>query len=74
MTPYELLVDAGRRVAQIRQRCYAYAGSPAVYELTVRAVYEREIKLNGGINFQAMVEKELAKEWEKEKEQKMLQP
>jgi hypothetical protein len=74
MTPYELLVDAGRRVAQIRQRCYAYAGSPAVYELTVRTVYEREIKLNGGINFQAMVEKELAKEWEKEKEQKMLQP
>jgi hypothetical protein len=59
--PYELLVDAARRVSQVRERCYHFAGSPAVYVRTVRAVYEREMKLNGGINYEAMVEQELAK-------------
>ncbi len=61
-------------MVQIRERCYAYLGSPAVYDHTVRTVYEREMKLNGGINYQAMVEKELAREWEKEKAQKLIKP
>jgi hypothetical protein len=71
LPPYELLVDASQRVVQVRERCYRFAGSPAVYDRTVRAVYDREMKLNGGINYQEMVEKELAKEWENEKAQKM---
>jgi len=65
--PYELLVDASQRVTQVRERCYPFAGSPAVYDRTVRTVYNREVKLNGGINYEEMVEKELAKEREKEK-------
>ena len=65
--PYELLVDASRHVTQVRERCYPFAGSPAVYDRTVRAVYDREMKLNGGINYEEMVVKDLAKEWEREK-------
>jgi hypothetical protein len=69
MSPYELLVDAGGHVTQIRQRCYIYLGSPAIYDRTIRLVYEREMKLNGAINYPAALEKELTQAWEKEKEQ-----
>jgi hypothetical protein len=72
MPPYELLVDAGQRVTQVRERCYTFLGNPVIYDQTVRTVYEREVKLNGGFNFEKTVEKELAKEWEKEKAQKMI--
>ena len=70
MPPYELLVDDSGHVAQIRERCYPFRGSARVYGDTVRTVYEREIKLNGGVNYPQEVVKELAKEWEKEKAQK----
>ena len=70
MPPYELLVDAGQHVTQVRERCYPFLGSPAVYDQTVRAVYEREVKRNGGNDYEKTVEKELAKEWEREKAQK----
>ena len=43
LPPYELLVDAGQHVLQIRERCYPYLGSAGVYANTVRTVYEREI-------------------------------
>ncbi len=72
--PYELLVDASQHVTQIRQRCYAFNGSARVYEDTVQAVYEREMKRNGGINYPQEVVKELAKAWEKEKAQKTAHP
>jgi len=72
--PYELLVDASQHVTQIRERCYAYRGSARVYEDTVQAVYEREMKRNGGINYPQEVVKELAKAWEKEKAQKTMPP
>jgi len=70
--PYELLAGASHRVTQIRERCYPFPGSPSVYEQTVRTVYEREIKLNGAVNYEVAVRQELAKEWEKEKAQKMI--
>lgn len=74
LPPYELLVDAGQRVAQIRERCYPYSGSARVYEATVRSVYEREMKLNGGRNYPAALEIALAKAWEAEKAQKTVKP
>jgi len=74
LPPYELLVDAGQRVVQIRERCYPYSGSARVYDNTVRSVYEREMKLNGGRNYPAALEKELAKAWEAEKAQKAIKP
>ena len=74
LPPYELLVDAGQRVAQIRERCYPYLGSAGIYANTVRTVYEREIKLNGGRDYPAVLEKELAKAWEAEKAQKAAKP
>jgi hypothetical protein len=72
MPPYELLVDAGQRVTQVRERCYTFLGNPVIYDQTVRTVYEREVKLNGGVNYEKTLEKELAKEWEKEKAQKAI--
>ena len=68
--PYELLVDASQSVAQIQERSFSFLGSPVVYDRTVRTVYEREFKLNGGIHYQATVERELAKEWETERARK----
>jgi hypothetical protein len=72
MPPYELLADAAQHVTQIRERCYPFLGSPVIYDQTVRTVYEREAKLNGGNNFEKTVEMELAKEWEREKAQKTI--
>jgi hypothetical protein len=69
--PYELLVGAGRTLVELRERCYLYLGSPVVYDRTVRAVYEREVKRDGALNFQSAIEKELATEWEKEKAQRI---
>jgi hypothetical protein len=74
LPPYELLVDAGQHVVQIRERCYPYLGSARVYDNTVRSVYEREMKLNGGRNYLAVLEMELAKAWEMEKAQKAVKP
>ncbi len=74
MPPYELLVDASGHLAEIRERCYPYVGSARVYGDTVRSVYEREIKRNGGVNYPQEVVKELAKAWEKEKAQKTIKP
>jgi hypothetical protein len=74
MPPYELLVDASGHLAQIRERCYPYIGSARVYGDTVRSVYEREIKRNGGVNYPQEVVKELAKAWAKEKAQKPANP
>jgi hypothetical protein len=74
LPPYELLVDAGRHVSQIRERCYPYSVSPRIYGNTVRAVYEREMKLNGGINYSQVVLKELAKAAEAEKAQQTAKP
>jgi len=74
MPPYELLLDDSQRVTQIRERCYPYVGSARVYGNTLRSVYEREVKLNGGGNFQKVIEKELAQAWEAEKAQKPIKP
>jgi len=74
MPPYELLSDDGRHIVQIRERSFPYSGSPRVYGNTVRSVYEREMKVNGGANYQATVEKELAKAWETEKPQPPAKP
>jgi hypothetical protein len=74
LPPYELLVDAGQRVVQIRERCYPYSGSARVYDNIVRSVYEREMKLNGGRNYAAALEAELAKAWEMEKAARAVKP
>lgn len=72
--PFELLVDAGQRVVQVRQRCYYYRGSASVYSNTVLSVYEREIKLNRGLDYPEVLLKELSKAWEKEKTQMTIKP
>ena len=74
LPPYELLVDASQHVVQIRERCYPFIGSARVYDNTVRSVYEREMKLNGGRNYLAVLQQELAKAWEMEKAQKTIKP
>jgi hypothetical protein len=74
MQPYELLLDDSQRVVRIQQRSYPYRGSARVYADTVRTVYEREMRLNGGVNYPQMIEKELAKAWELEKAQKTARP
>lgn len=74
MQPYELLLDDSLRVVKIQQRSYPYRGSARVYADTVRTVYEREMRLNGGVNYPQMIEKELAKAWELEKAQKTAKP
>ena len=56
--PYELLMDADQRGVQIRERCYWYRGSASVYSNTVLSVYEREMKLNRGLNYPEVLEKE----------------
>ena len=72
--PYELLLDADQRGVQIRERCYWYRGSASVYSNTVLSVYEREIKLNRGLNYPEVLEKELSKAWENEKAQMTIKP
>jgi len=72
--PYELLVDDSRHVVQIRERAYPYSGSARVYGNTVRSVYDREMNLNGGANYPAMVEQALAKAWATEKGQTPAKP
>ena len=72
--PYELLLDADQRGVQIRERCYWYRGSASVYSHTVLSVYEREIKLNRGLNYPEVLEKGLSKAWEKEKAQMTIKP
>ncbi len=67
--PYEILLDADQRGVQIRERCYWYRGSASVYSNTVLSVYERELKLNRGLNYPEVLEKELSKAWENEKAQ-----
>jgi len=72
--PYELLLDADQRGVQIRERCYWYRGSASVYTNTVHSVYEREIKLNRGLNYPEVLEKELSKALENEKAQMTIKP
>ena len=72
--PYELLLDADQRGVAIRERCYWYRGSASVYSNTVLSVYEREIKLNRGLNYPEVLEKELWKAWEIEKAQMSIDP
>ena len=67
--PYELLVNGNHRLTQLRERCYQYLGSEAVYTNTVVSVYEREKKIRGGINYPEVLEKELQKAWKRENEQ-----
>ena len=67
--PYEILLDADQCGVQIRERCYWYRGSASVYSNTVHSVYERELKLNRGLNYPEVLEKELSKAWENEKAQ-----
>ena len=74
MQLYELLLDDSQRVVRIQQRSYPYCGSARVYADTVRIVYEREMRLNGGVNYPQVIEKELAKAWELEKTQKYAKP
>jgi hypothetical protein len=74
LPPYELLLDAGQHVMQIRERCYPYSGSARVYDNTVRSVYDREMKLNGGRNYAAALQIELARAWEAEKAQRTAKP
>jgi hypothetical protein len=74
LPPYELVLDDSQHITQIRERCYPFSGSPRVYGNTLRAVYEREMKLNGGGNFSSVIEKELAKAMELEKAQKAAKP
>ena len=72
--PYELLLDADQRGVQIRERCYWYRGSASVYSNTVHSVYERELKLNRGLNYPEVLEKELSKALENEKAQMTIKP
>ena len=72
--PYEILLDADQRGVQIRERCYWYRGSASVYSNTVHSVYEREIKLNRGLNYPEVLEKELSKGSENEKAQMTIKP
>jgi hypothetical protein len=67
--PYELLVDNARNVVQLRQRCYHYPGNSVVYTNTVISVYNREIKINHGLNYPEALEKELRNAWKKEQRQ-----
>jgi hypothetical protein len=72
--PYELLVDGGHNVVQLRERCYSYPGSALVYTNTVISVYEREIKLDGGRNYPEELFKELRNAWARENEQRATKP
>jgi hypothetical protein len=72
--PYELLVDHDHSLTQLRQRCYHYPGSEAVYTNTVISVYEREKGINGGINYPEALEHELRNAWEREKNRKQTNP
>ena len=74
MQLYELLLDDSLRVVKIQQRSHPYRGSARVYADTVRTVYEREMRLNGGVNYPQVIEKELATAWELEKAQKTVKP
>ena len=74
MQPYELLLDDSQRVVKIQQRSHPYRGSARVYANTVRTVYQREMRLNGGVNYPEMIAKELAQAWELEKAQKPAKP
>jgi hypothetical protein len=49
----------------VRQRCYYYRGSAAVYTNTIAPVYEREIKTNHGLNYPEALFKELDEAWKK---------
>ena len=52
-----------------RETCLENRGSPSVYSNTVVSVYEREMKLNRGLNYPEVLDKELSKAWENEKAQ-----
>lgn len=62
-----LLPDVGElRALSVRQRCYYYRGSATVYTNTITIVYEREIKINHGLNYSEALFKELKEAWENE--------
>ena len=65
--PYELLLDRGDTVVQLRQRCYAYPGSVRIYTNTIVSVYQREINRDGGLHYPEALEKALRQAWEREK-------
>ena len=63
--PYEILVD-DNRVTSLRQRSNIYPGSAKVYVDTITTVYEREVQVNGGINYPEVLEEELKSAWARE--------
>lgn len=71
LPPYELLLGEDEKVTRFTQRSWQYLGSAKVYSETIRTVYEREVKRNGGLNYTEVLERELREAWGREKNQKV---